>query len=220
MEVLLASFAAAILLAAMYGLFGRAVKLRDQATERTRDARVRARAISVLRNDLLNAHLVGAEMSGGFKGEQTAPNTSRFPGYLRFTTATGRDTAESLYGDTQEVEYYIDTDPESANPEAGVLVRTIDRVLLAETREITKQELLMRSVQAMDVEFYDGSEWQTSWETNETATELPKAVRVTIHPYLDTTDPKARTTPPLELLVPWTTALATKPATTTTSAGP
>ena len=44
-EVLLASVAGALILASLYGLYSRAFHLRDDATERTRHARLRVRRI-------------------------------------------------------------------------------------------------------------------------------------------------------------------------------
>ena len=43
-EIMVAAIAAAIILAAIYGIFYRAIKMRDTATERNHEARLRARA--------------------------------------------------------------------------------------------------------------------------------------------------------------------------------
>lgn len=223
-ETILAIGAAAILLAALYGLFSKVIKLRDKATNHLRDAMVQARAVSVLRNDLLNGRIVSSAMRGGIVGMETPPNGTAFKGYLRFTTTTGRDTDEAPYGDTQEVEYYIDSDAQSDNTEAGVLVRTIDHVLLADNPAIQTEERLLTGIQALELEFYDGTDWQTSWDsatstTNDTssssattgssstsasatASTPPKAVRVRIVPWVARGESPR---PPIEVTVPWGT---------------
>ncbi len=222
-EVLLASAAAAVLLVALYGLFARVVKLRDNTTARARESRVRARALAVLRNDLQNARVSisstsasstassaataattttpSTAMAISLTGAATSPN-SRFPGYLRFTTTTGRDSLEATYGDSQEVEYYVDSDSEGANQEAGVLVRTVDRVLLADTRAISSYERLLSEVASMELSFYNGTEWTESWEVTTDNTELPQAVLVRVLPYAAQGEAAK---PPLEVLVPWST---------------
>ena len=59
-EILLAAVAAALVLTAVYGVFRQAVRIRDSATQRTRDSRVRLRAENIVRADLR-----GALVSGG-----------------------------------------------------------------------------------------------------------------------------------------------------------
>jgi len=53
-EILAASLAAALIFVAVYGLFGRAIKSRDNATERIQQARLRARTADLIRDDLQN----------------------------------------------------------------------------------------------------------------------------------------------------------------------
>ena len=62
-EILLASMGAALVLAALYGIFIHAIKLRDTATEHVRDARLRARAESVIRADLRGAFISGGTLA-------------------------------------------------------------------------------------------------------------------------------------------------------------
>lgn len=227
-EVVLAIGAAAILLAALYGLASKVIKLRDKATDHLRDAMVQAHAVSVLKNDLLNGRIVSTAMRGGIVGMETPPNGASFKGYLRFTTTTGRDTADTQYGDTQEVEYYIDSDPQSDSTEAGVLVRTIDHVLLADNPAIQSEERLLSGIQELQLEFYDGTDWQTSWDSatstttgsssssstgtatpsssasSTTTSTPPKGVRVRIIPYVAK---GGAPRPPIEVVVPWGTEM-------------
>ena len=226
-ETILAVGAAAILLAALYGLVSKVTKLREKATAHLKDAMLQAHAVSVLKNDLLSGRIVSSAMRGGIVGMETPPNGTTFKGYLRFTTTTGRDTDEAQYGDTQEVEYYIDSDPQSDNTEAGVLVRTIDHVLLADNPAIQTEERLLSGIQALELEFYDGTDWQTSWDSatsttsdsstggtstatasssssssSATTNTPPKAVRVRIVPWAAR---GATPRPPIEVTVPWGT---------------
>lgn len=207
LELVLAMAACAVILTAIYSVFSRAVKLRDSATTHIREARVRARAATVLANDLRNARLSGGTLAATLEGSQ-AGQSGGFPGYLKFTTTTAQDIVQDAQqapaSDVQRVEYFVASDPDSSDAKAGLLVRTVDRNLLATVAETPTEEPLLPGVESMKVAFYDGSTWQESWNYEETKT-VPKAVRVRIQPAA--TDGAVKPAP-IEVLVPWTTQRA------------
>ena len=232
-ELVLAMAASAVLLAAIYGVFAKAVHLRDDATARTREVRVRARAANVIRNDLRNALVSGGTLAAVLEGSAQSPGGA-FPGYLKFTTTTMPDAEEAPNPDVQQVEYYIVTDKSVTDQKAGLLVRAYRRNLLATTTEAPTEEPLLAGVESMEVSFYDGSEWQDSWQlssstatstttaasttgTAASTTKLPQAVRVRIQPTRKAAGDIPP--PPLEVLVPWTTAAGIDATTTTTAGG-
>ena len=233
-ELVLAMAACAVLLAAIYGNFSQAVHLRDDTMARTREARVRARAANVLRNDLRNAFVSGGKLAAALEGSAQSPGGT-FPGYLKFTTTTTPDTEATEdvpNSDVQQVEYYIVIDKSVTDQKAGMLVRAHTRDLLATVTEVATEEPLLAGVESMEVAFYDGTEWQDSWQLSSSATattstasttgtaasttKLPQAVRVRIQPARKAAGDIPP--PPLEVLVPWTTAAAIE--TTTTGATP
>lgn len=195
-EIMMALAGGAVILAAIYGIFTRAVRLRDDGTARTREVRVRAHAASVLRNDLRNALVSGGRLASSLTGSVTGP-TGSFPGYLKFTTTTAPEGGDVLNGDVQEVEYYVVTDPAAEDSKTGLLVRAVHRDLLTSVRQAPAEEPLLTGVKSMEVSFYDGESWQEAWEVTTTNPELPEAVRVRIL--------GASNSMPLEVLVPWIT---------------
>lgn len=204
LEVLMAITACAVILAAIYGIFFKAIGLRDKATERVRDVRVQAHAAQVLRNDLRNALVSGGKMAAVLTGSRTAPETS-FPGYLKFITTTAPDVVDELRGELQEVAFYVVADPEAAvsGERTGLLVRAVEHNLLATVREDAIEEPLLRGVEAIEVAFYDGTDWQESWEVTTDAPTLPQGVRVRIQSAAERPgEPKP---PAIEVVVPWTT---------------
>ena len=214
-ELLMALAACAIILAAIYGVFSRAVHLRDNATHRTREVRVRAHAMATLRNDLRNALVSGGTLAATLQGSRES-HGSGFPGYLKFTATTAKDVDDEFGGDVQQVEYYIARDAEAADQKAGVLVRTIQRDLLSTVQQTPPEERVLAGVESMEVSFYSGSAWKTSWEVTTDSKTLPEAVRVTIQPVADTDGTKPAA---IEVLVPWTTQSAIEATTTTTTGG-
>ncbi len=212
-ELVLAMAACAVLLAAIFGVFSKAVHLRDDTTERARETRVRARAAGILRNDLRNALVSGGTLAATLEGSQKGASGS-FPGYLTFTTTTTPDVNDIPDPDVQAVEYYIVTDPAATDQRAGLLVRAYNRNLLAPTTEEATEEPLLAGVESMEVSFYDGTSWQESWEVTTEAKTLPEAVRVRIQPARQTAS--ASVPAPIEVLVPWLTQSAIETTTTTT----
>jgi type II secretion system protein J len=205
-EMIMALAACVVVLAAIYGVFSRAVHLRDDAIERTREMRVRSRALAVLRNDLQNARVSNGTLAATFLGSEESQ--SGFPGYLRFMTTTARGPATAaLVADLQQVEYYLIADPENSGRKAGILVRTVERNLLAQTREEPPEEALLGGIAAIELSFFDGQSWNPTWEVTEDDKTLPQAIRVTLE-FVPSDD--GRVSPPIELLMPWTTRPATE----------
>lgn len=205
-EMIIALAACVVVLGAIYGVFSRAVHLRDNAIERTREMRIRSRAIAVLRNDLLNARISGGTLAANLIGSEESDRSS-FPGYLKFTTTTARAAASALIADLQQVEYYIANDPQSSGRKAGILVRAVDRNLLSQTREEPPEEALLDGVGAMELSFFDGQNWTPTWEATPENKTLPQAIRVNIE-FAPTED--GRIPPPIEVLTPWTTQPVTE----------
>jgi type II secretion system protein J len=215
-ELLMAMAACAIVLAAIYGVFSRAVHLRDNAIERTKVSRLRLQAANMIRRDLANAIVSGGTLAASLTGSRQGGDGG-FPGYLKFTTTTGHDGQVDGVADVQEVEYYIAADKESGDRRAGVLVRTVDRALLAPTRERTAEERILSGVQSMEVTFYDGGGWKDSWEVTEDDKTLPQAVRVSV--LVSSENGGNGTQSPMEIVVPWMTQPATEKTTATQGGG-
>jgi len=207
-ELIMAMAGAAVILSAIYGVFSRAVHLRDDATARTHEARVRMHALSVLRNDLSNARITeGDVVLAAVLSGSPISHSGNFPGFLKFTTTTATDDQDLPAGDIQEVEYYVTADPNARDAKAGMLVRTVQRDLLTEVRGTPTEEPLLMGVQGLEIAFFDGTDWQESWEYDATNNpEIPAAVRVRIQPSVASGE---RAAAPIELLVPWTTQIPT-----------
>lgn len=200
-EMVMALAGCAVILAAIYSIFSRAVHLRDDAMARTREVRVRAHAASVLRNDLRNARISGGTLAATLEGSQVA-HGGGFPGYLKFIATTASENLAEPSNDLQQVEYYLTTDPAAADQKAGLLVRAVERNLLAAVRETPAEEPLLGGVQAMEVAFFDGESWKESWAYSADDPTVPEAVRVRLK--------MGPASAPVEVLVPWTTQPAIK----------
>ncbi len=208
MELSLALAAGAVILLAIYGVFSRAVHLREAATERTREIRVRTHVANVIRNDLRGARISGGTLASSLVGSVQG-QSGAFPGYLRFTTTTARDIDngdDMANADIHEVEYYVTNDPASQDPRAGQLVRTVDGDLLAPVRTSPPEQPLLAGIESLEAMFFDGTTWQDSWDVSQDPTNLPQAVRVRLQPVGTVVNGKKP--PVIEVLVPWITQLS------------
>ena len=249
LEILLASVAAAMILVIINGIFVRAIHLRDSATARVRDTRLRARAERAIRDDLQSALVSGGVLAASLDGGTNntgGPGGAGFPGYLKLTTTNGHSASGLTASDVQQVEYFVQKDPNPAQNTTGggavggVLVRAVTRDLLATTPIVSKEETILTGVQSLQVQFYDGSNWQDTWEfDSDTAsaasaaagstsggttltlgnTTLPEAIRVDVRQVAAKSGDPAP--PPVEVLVPWTAQpfVGATPSTATVAAG-
>jgi len=212
-EMIMALSACAVILAAIYGVFSRAIHLRNDATMRARDARVRAHAAAVIANDLRNGWLSGGKLAAQLTSTPGSGGSS-FPGYLKLTATTARQipermegteppatTTETMIGDVQQIEYYIVNDPEAAGTKSGMLVRAVDTNILAPAREAPVETPLLRDVEAIEVSFFEGTTWVETWPAAAGALTPPEAVRIVI---TQASHEKVAAPPPLEVLVKWT----------------
>lgn len=199
-EMLLAMFAAAIIMAAIYGLFSRAVHLRNHAVELVRQTRLRTRAAATLREDLRGAIVTGGLLASVLEGSAQAPS-SKFPGYLKFSTATARPDDNGVGGDVHQVEYFIAS---GADPKEGTLVRTVERDPLSPTQIDLPQDPVLGGVTAMEVSFYDGTAWTDTWSYSTNSPALPEAVRVIIR--------QPAPAAPTEVEEPWATVPQAEPS--------
>jgi type II secretory pathway component PulJ len=214
-ELLLAAAAAALILGVLVHVYSDAIRLRRAAGEHTRAARLEARAINFIRSDLRNARLSGGKMAVTLDTGDTATH-SQFPGGLRFNTTTGRINEDEFGPELQQVEYYISADAESGEQKYGVLKRAINRTLLGTLTDPEGEETMLKGVESMEVGFFDGSQWQDSWDTSSSTTSsassssststsgpaTPLAIRVRLMLAPDARPGSNRRM--IEVLVPWT----------------
>jgi type II secretion system protein J len=184
-EMLLAVAICAIVLLAINGVFATALRLRDKTSDAVEEALPVSRALDILYRDLKGAVGPGGIYAGDFKcGVQAVGATMGLSGEagsaaLDFYTSTGTISDRAPWGDLQEVFYELkaSTDRNEASKD---LVRCINRNLLPTTTQTPEIQKLLRNVQTLEFDCYDGTQWQPTWDTSAGGTNLPVAVRIRI----------------------------------------
>jgi prepilin-type N-terminal cleavage/methylation domain-containing protein len=123
---------------------------------------------------------------GGPTQVQNGGNTGGATGGM-MSQSFGKDTAglnngEALNTDIRRVEYTVEQ-----IDGVNCLVRRVNSNLLADQEPDldTEMEVLCRDVRGFNVEYFDGTDWQTSWDSTATdpANMIPVAVRITLELY-------------------------------------
>ena len=221
MELLIATAVGAIVLLAIQTAFFGALRLNTTAHARMDTALELQRALAIIRRDLtgimvpatgtgsvLAGHLQTDTFSstvGGDFGERVSPD---------LYTNSGKIDGWSQFSEVQMVAYFLA--PAKDGGESKDLVRVVTRNLLP-TQETPGDPLtLLRGVQEASVEFYDGSDWTTIWDSEATST-LPTGIKFSL--VMAPPDRGQLATAPTELIVPvfvTTTATAAEAASAAT----
>ena len=184
-EMLLAIAICAIVLVAINGVFATAVRLRDKTSDMIEDALPVNRALDIMQRDLKGTVGPGGVFAGDFKcGAQAMGATMGLSGEagsagLDFFTSTSAISDKAPWGDLQEVFYELKA-PTDRNQVGMDLVRCVDHNILATTTQTPETQWLMGNVQTLQFDCYDGTQWQTTWDTSAGNTNLPVAVRIRI----------------------------------------
>jgi len=219
-EVILAIGIFAIVMVAINTAFFAALRLRQRSTEALEEALPLDHALTLLRRDLMNAVPPGGVLAGDFRSgnsgsgsggvsgkSSAAANTSASRGLgtaqyggLDFFATTGTLNDNVPWADIQEVNYQLQDPADRLHTYGRDLTRTVTRNLLATSGQAAEVQRLLGNIENLDFSYYDGSQWQDTWDTTAGQTNLPQAVRVSIR-LASSNGPSLATTQPLEMVV-------------------
>jgi len=222
MEVLIATVAFAIVLAAINGVFYGAMRLRAKTVQSIDESVPMQHALAIIKRDLANIVIPGGTFFGALQTTPAAnltvqdssgttaskPTSQSVLGQSSpdFFTTSGIIDETSQWAEVQKVSYLL---VNSTNGTAGRdLYRSVTRNLLPSLQDIPVQQPLMGGVQSIFFYYHDGSQWRQSWDstTVDTTTglsnSLPKAIKIQLAMAVEE---KGRfQPPPIELVVPIT----------------
>jgi len=121
--------------------------------------------VGILVREFVGLHSAGAAAGGGDADVIEFSTLSRDAGDLDSPFSEG----------VRRVEFSLRTDVE---PPA--LVRRVTRNLLATQEPLVDEEVLCRNVRSFSLRYFDGLNWQESWDSTTVDNTLPTAVAITI----------------------------------------
>lgn len=179
-EVLFATLAFSIVLAAINTVFYTGVRLRERVAEKEAIFKPRMRALEMLKQDLR-----GTFYSEGMRADQflcePSNGLSVAGDRIQFFTSTGPTREEAKWSNIQMVEYYLapSIDPRKT-PDTIDLVRAVTRNILTSTYQAPVEQRLVSGLSSFGLTFYDGEIWQETWDSELQDPVLPKAVQITL----------------------------------------
>src|SRR6266404_4716588 len=142
LEVLIATFIAAIVLAAMNAAFYAALHLRSVTADLVENSIPQNHAASILKADLRGTLITGGTMAISIKSPGTESGNNQ-PTDLDIYTTTGVIRNDQPWGDVQKVSYLLKDSVNAAHSVGKDLIRAVTRNLLASTQpDLAEQPLL------------------------------------------------------------------------------
>ena len=199
LEVLLATLIAAVVLAAMNAAFYAALHLRSVTNDLVENSIPMNHAASILKADLRGTLITGGTMAVSIESPGTE-NTDNQPTDLDIFTTTGVLRDDQPWGDVQKVSYLLKDSANASRLGGKDLVRAVTRNLLASTQPDLAEQPLLSGVSSVQFSFYDGANWQTTWDSTSAVTPTPRAIKVHVEFANKNTTGQGRL--PLEILIP------------------
>jgi type II secretion system protein J len=214
MELLLAMAVSAVVLSAVNALFFSAVRLQATAQDAVDNGLPREQALTVVRRDLQGVMLspsTNKVMAGDFRvGDVSSYGLNQTVNIELYTT-TGTLREMEPWAEVQRVTYRLRESADRAG-KGKELVRSVTRNLLATIAPTPDEQVLLPNINTFEIECYDGMQWRNTWDTTQTDTNLPVAVRMRLLPAEPPANPQ-----PIELLVPLSTQVTSNQTETSES---
>ncbi len=171
----------AIVLVAINGVFFSALHLRNSVSNGLDESVPLEQAIAVLRRDLQNTTPPGGTLQGGIQSGVVNGTVSQNNGITIFTT-TGTLSESAPWGDVQKVSYQLQEPAGGARGTGKDLIRSVTRNLLPTAVEENEDHWLAGNIEQLQFDYYNGNNWNDTWDSSAGNTNLPVAVRVRIQP--------------------------------------
>jgi type II secretory pathway component PulJ len=181
MELVLAAGIMAIVLVAINGIFFSAMRLRESVTEAVDASLPVQQSCDILRRDLACAMspTTNGVFSGDFKVGGVTSLGMNQPVDIELYTTTGVLRESEPWGEVQRVTYELKLPVDRSSPGKD-LIRSVTRNLLAAVPPQPDDQWMMGGVESIEYSCFDGTQWRANWDTTQSDTNLPVAVRVRI----------------------------------------
>ena len=164
-------------------------------------------ALDMIRADLQAAQPPAGVLEGPFEGTQNGAGSGEAD-TLDFYTNGFAPQHQTGSG---EIKHVFLTLEQKGNQQC--LVRQVIPNILAQQQPVPDEEIICRNVNSFMLEYYDGEQWQTSWDSTQYNNSLPAAIEVT----LELLPPGA--TEPMRIRRVYALSCVTPPTAATSSSG-
>jgi type II secretion system protein J len=176
------------------------------ATQRTEAAVAPSRQASIMMDylapDFQNAMQTSTTnpqtLIGNFEGTQAQDDRGHEADDVIFFSTTESPQHVDANGEIKQIEYTVE---HLSGSNDYALVRRVTRNLLAQIQAAPDEEIICRNVSSFTLQYFDGSNWNTTWDSTQEDKTIPAAVQVKVELEDPTTISK---TPPVtyERIIP------------------
>jgi type II secretion system protein J len=195
LELILVMGMIAMITLSMYNAMQITNKAKKGAIASVEPARTASIAADLIQSDLENILPLKAPpaMANEFVGTHQAGVGGGDADTVEFYTLGKDENAQDqpLSDGVRQIQLVLRTD---TNP--PTLVREITRDLISQQQQQPEEQILCSGVRSFSLRYYDGTEWQDTWDSTTVNDALPLAVSFTLDidlPGQDPTDPNPRT---------------------------
>jgi len=170
-------------LVVVHSVFYGALQLRNKSAASIAAALPLQHALAQIKRDLANLVPPGGTLTGTL---QTTPTTTSSTSLTHggaqagpsFYTATGALNDASPWPELRKVTYFLM--PATNDTPGRQLVRSSTRNLLPVLTEEYEDQTLLNGVEELTFEFYNGTQWASTWDSSTTTNGLPSGIRASL----------------------------------------
>ncbi|MCE5184699.1 MAG: GspJ family type II secretion system protein [Planctomycetaceae bacterium] len=193
LEILVALVLMDLIALSLYSSLYITTKAKRGATEAIRPYALIENVYDSLRQDLQAAMMPNGILAGGFYGQDLSAAEGRQADMLQFCSASYAPSQNEKSSNIIQTAYELTLDKEV---QENVLVRkTTVNLLSSKTVDISKDEVIGRRIQSLNLRYFDGYAWLDTWDSAAMDNQLPLAVEVTLTLDIENEQPQGRKIP-------------------------
>jgi len=177
LELVVAMAMVAILSMSLYASLRVAFQTRKSAEAAVQPAQAVDVAMGILRDDIENAVVPNGVLAGTFTGTDSRDDRNLDADDLTFYSTADSPQHAAANGEIKNIELTVVT---PNNSDDHVLIHRVTRNLLSQVQANPDEEIICRHVLGFNLQYYDGSQWNDSWDSTQEDNTLPAAVQVTL----------------------------------------
>ena len=179
LELLVAMAMVAILAVSLFASIQITFKAQKRADAAVEPGRTAQLALEMIGQDLTDSMPPGTQLSGNFEGTTGSDDRGHEADDIDFYATTESPQHVDANGEIKNIEITVITPQNSTD---HVLVRRVTRNLLSLNSTATPDpEFICGHVNSFTVQYFNGTDWETTWDSTAEDNTLPVAIQVTLN---------------------------------------
>lgn len=180
LELLLAITVTGIVAGVLYASLQIGFNARNAAIDEVSATVAGRQALEVVRADLAGVLPPRGVMTGALIGSDETSTSGYDSDTLSFVTNSALLPTSEPLGDLRRVELVISDVDDDETIHGGRLVRSVITNLLATTEQTADTQVLIDRVVALNIRYYNGTDWVDSWDSGAEGNQLPTSIDLTL----------------------------------------